>query len=190
MKRRAELEEETRRRIAASAAELHETVGPARTSISAVAELAGVRRSTVYRHFPDETALFEACSSHWRAANPPPDAQRWQAIADPDERLQTALAELYAYYRRTQRMYTGLLRDETLVPALARQLAGFYAFQAAVAEVLMAGRGARGRGRKRIRGAIGHALAFPTWRSLAVDQGLSDDEAVALMTALVDAASA
>src|SRR5918999_3074579 len=103
-KRRAELEAETRRRITESAVELHGSVGPARTSISAVAERAGVRRSTVYRHFPDEAALFEACSSHWEAANPPPDLGAWAAIADPDERLRTALGELYAFYRRTEPM--------------------------------------------------------------------------------------
>src|SRR5438034_9663481 len=83
MKRRAELEERTRRRITESAVALHGTVGPARTSISAVAERAGVRRSTVYRHFPDEPALFAACSAHWRAANPRPDLERWSAIEDP-----------------------------------------------------------------------------------------------------------
>ena len=76
-KRRAELEAETRRRITEAAVELHGTVGPARTSISAVAERAGVRRSTVYRHFPDEAALFDACSSHWAAANPVPDMAAW-----------------------------------------------------------------------------------------------------------------
>src|SRR3954447_2484557 len=89
-KRRAELEEETRRRITETAVELHGTVGPARTSISAIAERAGVRRSTVYRHFPDEEALFHACSSHWANANPLPDPAPWEAIDDPDERLRTA----------------------------------------------------------------------------------------------------
>src|ERR1041384_4638138 len=90
-KRRAEHEAETRRHITETAVELHGTVGPARTSISAIAERAGVRRSTVYRHFPDEAALFDACSSHWEAANPPPDMERWAAIEDAEERLRTAL---------------------------------------------------------------------------------------------------
>src|SRR5215831_10893429 len=93
MKRRAELEEQTRTRITESAVALHEELGPARTSISAIAERAGVRRSTVYRHFPDDDSLFAACSSHWRAANPPPDLGAWAAIADPAERTRTALAE-------------------------------------------------------------------------------------------------
>src|SRR3954463_1267820 len=111
-KRRAELEAETRRRITETAVELHGTVGPARTSISAIAERAGVRRSTVYRHFPDEEALFTACSSHWGQENPPPDLSAWTAIEDPAERLRTALGELYVYYRRTERMMANLLRDE------------------------------------------------------------------------------
>ena len=120
MKRRAELEAETRRRITETAVELHGTLGPARTSISAIAERAGVRRSTVYRHFPDEAALIGACSSHWAAANPVPDMTAWQAIDDPDHRLRTALAELYAYYRRTEQMMDNLHRDELTMPLIAK----------------------------------------------------------------------
>src|ERR671933_374061 len=101
MSRRAELEQQTRRRITESAVALHQELGPARTSISAIAERADVRRSTVYRHFPDEEALFAACSSHFRTANPPPDPSVWAAIADPAERTATALRELYAFYERT-----------------------------------------------------------------------------------------
>src|SRR5689334_11629954 len=126
MTRRAELEEETRRRITESAVALHQELGPAQTSITAIAERAGVRRSTVYRHFPDEDALFAACSSHWRAANPPPDPHAWAAIEDPAERTRTALRELYAFYGRTRDMYTSLLRDEPLVPAVERRLRDFY----------------------------------------------------------------
>src|SRR5437763_9048863 len=125
-RRRAELEEDTRRRITESAVELHGTLGPSRTSISAVAERAGVRRSTVYRHFPDEPALFAACSAHWRAANPNPDLARWAAIEDPDERVRSALEGLYAYYRRTERMLDNLLRDEATMPTVRQQFRGFH----------------------------------------------------------------
>ena len=131
-KRRAELEAETRRRITETAVELHGTVGPARTSISAIAERAGVRRSTVYRHFPDEAALFDACSSHWAAANPVPDMARWQAIEDPDERLRTALEEFYAYYRRTEAMMDNLHRDELTMPLVAERFAGYHGYIGAV----------------------------------------------------------
>jgi AcrR family transcriptional regulator len=187
--RRAELEEQTRRRITESTVELHEQLGPARTSISAVAERAGVRRSTVYRHFPDEAALFAACSSHWRAANPPPDVRGWAAVADPGERTETALADLYAFYRRTERMYTSLLRDEPVVPIIQRLLRGFHAYLRTIEDVLMAGRLVRGQAARRTRAAIGHAVAFPTWRSLTHDHGLSDEDAVRLMGLLVDGAA-
>jgi AcrR family transcriptional regulator len=187
-RQRAELEEQTRRRITESTMELHEKLGPARTTISAVAERAGVRRSTVYRHFPDDEALFAACSSHWRALNPPPDPGAWVAIEDPHERTTTALGELYAFYARTETMYVSLLRDEPLVPIIHRLMQDFYGYLAAIGEILMAGRGLRGHARRRTHAAIGHALAFGTWRSLTRDQDLTDAEAVALMTALIDAA--
>ena len=188
MKRRAELEDLTRRRITESAVELHEELGPARTSISAIAERAGVRRSTVYRHFPNEDVLFAACSSHWRAANPPPDPRTWEGIEDPAERTERALRELYAFYGRTQAMYTSLLRDEPLVPPVQRRLRDFYGYLRVIENSLMAGRGRRGRAARRTRAAIGHALAFTTWHSLTHEQELGGDDALALMCTLVERA--
>lgn len=185
MKRRAEQEELTRRRITESAAELHGTVGPAHTSISAVADRAGVRRSTVYRHFPDENALFAACTAHWTAENPVPDPTPWTAIGDPDERLRTALGALYPYYRSTEQMMENVLRDEPYVPAVTRGLDAYRGYIAAVTDILLRGRRSRGRARNAQRAAIGHALGFPTWRSLAIEQGLDDDQAVELMARLV-----
>jgi AcrR family transcriptional regulator len=187
-KRRAELEAETRRRITESAVELHGTVGPAYTSMSAVAERAGIRRSTLYRHFPDEAALFEACTGHWMAENPPPDLGTWAAIDDPDQRLRTALEELYAYWRRTEPMMENLLRDEATNENVRRNFRSFHQFMAAAGEILLAGRGVRGRARKRTLAAIGHALDFSTWRSLARNQGLDDPDAIELMLGLVEAA--
>ena len=184
--RRADLEGQTRLRITESAVALHEELGPARTSISAVAERAGVRRSTVYRHFPDDEALFAACSSHFRAANPPPDPAAWAATKDPAQRTRIALGELYAFYRRTEPMYTSLLRDEPLVPAVHLRLRDFYGYLGVIQAGLAAGRGLRGRRGQYVRAAIGHALAFPTWRSLARDQGLGNEEAVELMCRLVE----
>jgi AcrR family transcriptional regulator len=189
-KKRAELEEETRRRITESAVELHGTVGPSHTSMSAVAERAGVRRSTLYRHFPDEAALFEACSSHWSAANPPPDVSAWAAIEDPDERLRTALEELYAFYRRTERMLANLIRDEPTNEIVRRHFSAFHAFLDAARDVLMGGRRERGLARARVRAAIGHALAFETWRSLVRQQGLGNAQAAELIGGLVRQAGA
>jgi AcrR family transcriptional regulator len=188
-KRRAELEAETRRRITESAVELHGSVGPARTSISAVAERAGVRRSTVYRHFPDEAALFAACSSHWAAANPAPDLARWSAISDPEQRLQRALGELYAFYRRTEQMMDNLHRDEQTVPIVKELFGGFREYLSAARETLVRGRPARGRRREETRAAIGHALAFTTWRSLTREQGMDDARAAELMGRLVAGAA-
>jgi AcrR family transcriptional regulator len=189
MTRRAELEAQTRLRITESAVALHGTLGPARTSISAIAEHAGVRRSTVYRHFPDEAALFAACSSHWRAANPPPELAAWREIGDPDERLRVALGELYAQYRRTERMLENLFRDEAAVPAMGENFAEFHEYVAAAADVLMRGRGLRGGAAKHVRAAVGHALSFATWQSLAREQGLEDRQAADLMCALVGVAA-
>lgn len=189
MKRRAEQEAETRLRITESAVELHGTVGPARTSVSAVAERAGVRRSTVYRHFPDEQALFGACSAHWLAANPPPDVDAWGRVADPGERLELALGELYAYYRRTEGMLDKLLRDAPAVPVVERLMGAFRQLLSTAAEALMQGRGLRGRARGRTGAAIGHALAFSTWQQLTGTQGLDDPAAADLMSRLVAAAA-
>jgi AcrR family transcriptional regulator len=189
MKARAEAEAETRLRITESAVDLHGTLGPANTSVSAVAERAGVRRSTVYRHFPDERALFGACSAHWGEANPPPDTGSWAAIADPGERLDTALAELYAYYRRAGDMLEKLLRDEAAVPVVGELMGGFHTLLAEATETLMRGRGLRGKARDRTRAAIGHALAFTTWQDLAGPRGLDDAAAAALMSGLVAVAA-
>jgi AcrR family transcriptional regulator len=164
--------------------ELHGTLGPSRTSISAVAERAGVRRSTVYRHFPDEAALFTACSSHWAQLNPPPDIGAWAAIEDPAKRLRTALGELYSFYERTDQMMDNLIRDEDLVPTVKRMFGAYRGYLDAAREVLMDGRRARKRA-----AAIGHALAFPTWRSLVREQGLRSPDAAQLMCRLVGSSS-
>jgi AcrR family transcriptional regulator len=189
MKRRAELEAQTRQRITESAVELHGSLGPAHTSMKAVAERAGVPRSTVYRHFPDEEALFGACSAHWGAEHPPPDVRRWDAIDDPDERLRTALAELYAYYRGAGGMLDKLLRDEGSVPMVAKLFAPYHQLMTAIAEMLMRGRGLRGKARDRVRAAIGHAVSFRTWQQLTQESGLDDEGAADLMRRLVGAAA-
>jgi AcrR family transcriptional regulator len=188
-KRRAEAEAGTRLRITESAVELHGTVGPARTTMSAVAEHAGVRRSTLYRHFPDEAALFGACSAHWAAENPPPDITRWEEIADPAQRLTIALSEMYGYYRRSGGMIDKLLRDEGSLPVVAERFAPYHQVLAIAGEILARGRGLRGNAAKRTRAAIGHALAFRTWQDLTEAQGLDDDQAADVMSRLVAAAA-
>jgi AcrR family transcriptional regulator len=177
------LQDQTRRRITEAAVALHGSLGPARTTISAVAKRAGVQRATVYRHFPDEAALFAACSCHWSAANPPPDPGSWAAIADGEERTRRALTDLYAYFARTEEMLERLIRDEDRVEVLPPLMAPFWSYLDAVAELL-----APPRAGKRTRAALRHAVDFRTWRSLTRDGGLTDEDAVALMSAMVRAA--
>ncbi|MEA2459085.1 MAG: hypothetical protein QOC95_2057 [Thermoleophilaceae bacterium] len=185
MQRRAESQEQTRLRITESAVELHGTLGPARTTMSDVADRAGVRRSTVYRHFPDEAALLDACTAHWASANHPPDLAAWAAIRAPDKRLQVALDELYAFYRQTEGMLDNLFRDEKVSPLVEERFAAFRGYFDAAQAAVMRGRGLRGAARRRTKAAIGHATAFSTWKSLVREQGLSDSDAAGLMRALV-----
>lgn len=188
LRRRAEHQERTRRRITEATVELHGSLGPARTSVSAVAERAGVQRATVYRHFPDEESLFAACSAHWLETNPQPDPAVWRAIADPEARLRQALEELYAYYGRTESMLANLLRDEPTVAVMRPLMAGMHSYLDQMADILVAGRRQRGRRRDAVRAAIGHALAFETWRSLVRVQRLEQEQAVGLMVRLAAAA--
>jgi AcrR family transcriptional regulator len=181
MKARAELQERTRQRITESAVELHGTLGPSRTSLSAVAKHAGVRRSTLYRYFPDEAALFVACSGHWMSQHPLPDLEAWSVVTDPGKRLCMALTEIYAYYDGTELMLANLLRDLGVVEAVQQQFAQFLDYMEAARATLLVGRRERGRGAQRVRSAVGHALAFTTWRSLVREQGCTPNEAVDMM---------
>jgi AcrR family transcriptional regulator len=189
-RRRAEQEERTRERITEATVKLHGTVGPAQTTVSAVAREAGVQRATVYRHFPDEEALFEACTAHYWAANPLPNPQDWSSITDPAERLRHALDEMYAFYRRVEGMLEKTSRDAGRMEAMARPVAAFRAYLDAVTGALIAGRAKRGGARRRVRAAIGHAVSFATWQSLVRQQGLEDDEAVTVMAAMIECSGA
>ena len=184
---RAELEALTRRRITESTVELHGTLGPSRTTISAVAKHAGVRRSTVYRHFPDEAALFAACTAHWMAANPLPDLKRWAAIEDPNERVAFALRELYAHYSRTEGMMDNLIRDELTMPIVRELFGGYRDYIAAACDGLVSGPPERGP-RRPLTAVIGHALAYTTWHSLVREQRLDNVQSAGLMCRLVAAA--
>ena len=189
LKKRADEMAETHRRITEAAIELHGTVGPSRTTLSAVAERAGVERRTLYRHFPTEADLFAACSTHYFAANPWPDPAAWRAIADPQERLDRALRDVYAYYARTAPMLRNTLRDAEVVELAREATAPLRRFLDDAAGILMAGRPARGRRRTLIAASVRHVLAFSTWQSLA-DVGVAPSDAVALGVALVAAAAA
>ncbi len=183
--RRAELEAETRERITEATVELHGSIGPARTTVSAIAERAGVQRATVYRHFPDQASLFVACTQHWRNRNPAPDLSVWAQIRAPAERFRFALLELYAWYGRTEQMAELVRRDAATMPAMQPSVQSMGAYFDAAVEVLLQGRRERGARRRRLRAGVGHAVAFETWRSLVRRNGLSDAEAVRMMATLI-----
>jgi AcrR family transcriptional regulator len=187
MRARQENVEQTRLQITEATMRLHERIGPAATTISAIADEAGVTRLTVYRHFPDDAALVTACSGHWRALHPRPDTNGWAAITDPVTRLRTALAQTYSWARTAAPMMTNIYRDLDTMPPF---VAGFLAQdeQARVA-VLARGFGARGRAARRLRAALRHALHVRTWASLCIDGELDNDEAVELMVGAVLAAA-
>jgi AcrR family transcriptional regulator len=183
LRRRAEQMEETRRRIAAAAVELHASLGPSKTSISRIAERAGVDRVTVYHHFPDELSLFRACVQHGLELMPPPDPERWAAITDPRERLRSALSELYAYYRATESAWGNILPDLPRMPALLEANAPVLALWELMCETLLRGWGVRGRRRSELRSLIALGLDFYAWRTLA-RSGASDDRAADLVARL------
>jgi AcrR family transcriptional regulator len=185
MKRRAERQEETHRRITEAAVEMHQSLGPANTTISAIAERAGVQRLTVYRHFPDERALLAACSAHYSAGNPRPDPDSWAGISDPEERLGTALTETYEYHRRTEPMMSRVLRDAEVYAPVTEASAPYRRHWDRARYALVAGWGVDDRRLKTLLAALGHTLDFWTWRSLVGDQGLSDEEAVEMMVGMV-----
>ena len=185
---RAAKEEETRMRILEAALELHGSLGPSRTTISSIADRAGVRRATVYRHFPDERALFLGCSGLHDRRNPPPDPARWAAMADPEERLNEALDAMYAWYERVEPMFTAVLRDVDAVPIIGELQTGLVAFMAEVEDGLAAGWGARGAAARRLRAAIGLALDFTAWRTLH-RRGLARSDAIAVMAGAVRASA-
>lgn len=175
-KRRAEQQEETRERIIDATMALHTELGMRAATVKAIAERAGVERLTVYRHFPDQHELFAACSGKWLGLNPPPDPAGWLAEADPAGRLRRALAELYGYYRRTERVLRLSYRDREEVPALDAAMNQVDAYLDSAAEVLLTPWTPAGR---ELRATLRHALGFATWRSLT-GQALDDAAAAAL----------
>ena len=181
LKERARRQAQTRQRIVEATVDLHTSVGPARTTISAIAARAGVERHTVYAHFPDDRTLFRACSAHWTARHPMPRLETLAEIEDPVRRLRRALGEMYAWYESVEADLALFVRDASVVPANADVLGEMTADIAILADAVSQGRPRR----KSVRAAIGHALEFETWRSLVRRQGLSRTQAVDAMARLV-----
>ncbi len=177
---RAKQEEQTRRRITEAVVELHRTVGPAQTTISDIANLAGVGRVTVYKHFPDDSAMFRACSDHWLADNPPPDFA--QALAEPDElkRADGALRLLYDYYRRTYDMMGKVMRDAKTMPALADVVENGWMQLLQSLEDALVPAGKQGASAKRYRATLRVAMDIDTWSTIS-EMGIDDQSAAELV---------
>ncbi len=177
LKRRAEQQAETRRRIVEAAVELHSTVGPAFTTVSMVAERAGVQRHTFYAHFPDERSLLMACSGLAMERDPLPEPADWRRIGDRSERLRGGLEAIYGWYERNADMAACVLRDAEYHPG-TREVAAlrFGPYMAAYNEVLGESLNAGQRAMLRL------ALSFFTWRTLVREGALDRDAAVEAMT--------
>jgi len=186
LKRRAENQADTRRRIVEATIALHTEVGPLRTSISAVADRAGVQRHTVYAHFPTERELYMACSGLGLERDPLPDERLWLAILDPEVRLRNGLSDIYAWFARNADMAACVMRDAE-VDSLTREIV-----QLRIGTRMEAFHGALARGFRSspgLKAALGLALSFHTWRSLVKDGGLSNNAAVELMVRAVSSLS-
>jgi AcrR family transcriptional regulator len=174
---------ETRQRTVEATVELHRTVGPAATQLNQIADRAGVQRVTVYSHFPDEGALFAACSAHWRALHPAPDPAQWASTVDADQRIRATLGAIYAWFRETEPMTANVLRDMNLKPALRAVIDdGLGRYLERVRDDLVKATGARGAAAKRVRATAAAALDFHTWRALS---SLGDRDAAELMAGLL-----
>ncbi len=183
MVRRRETLQAMRRRITEAAFELHGSVGPANTTIKAVAERAGVQRHTVYNHFPDMASLFRACTDHGMLSTGMPNAGGWLAIADPADRLQYGLDDMYAYYRANSGVLRNVLRDMEMMATVG----GVEPMLERMAELFstLAAGWPGDASAQHLRGvAIAHAMAFDTWRSFA-ERGVPDPQLRDLMVRMV-----
>jgi AcrR family transcriptional regulator len=184
MKRRAERMRETRRRITQATVELHQSVGPARTTVSAIAEKAGVQRHTYYAHFPELKDLYQACTAHYLEQNPLPEPPFWADVADAEERLRVALSEVYAYYAGNEAMLANVLRDAQLDPIAQENMESFYQYWEAMRDALADAFGASGERHEALLSAVALALDLQTWRTLVRQQELSQGRAVELMVGM------
>jgi AcrR family transcriptional regulator len=148
--------------------------------VSAIASTAGVQRLTVYRHFPDELDLHSACLAHWRELHPWPDPSPWRTIADPRERLRTALGEIYRFFAEVEPLFLLGSADMPRLPKLQQADAPLFEHWEQMRRVLLNGWGVRGRRRRRLAAAISAAIDFQTWYALTRRAGASDEDAVEL----------
>lgn len=185
LRKRAESQAETRRRIVEATVTFHNTIGPARTTVADICRKAGIQRATFYRHFPDELSLFKECRAFAINETPLPDPGACATIADPVRRMKSGLVTAYAFYREHEQGMAAIIRDSEVMPVGG----GFFQFADRLRDVMAAGWKAKGKRHARILAACGHAADFQAWRSLARKQGLSDGEVIDAMVALSVAAA-
>ena len=189
LKARAETQRETRERIAAAAAGLHEEKGVANTTVAEIARRAGVTRLTVYNHFPALGDLLPACAAHYGQRHPQPNFSTAFELEDDEARVRAALAAFYGWYREVEPMFGRLFSDRASVPELDRFLGEHIdQTQANLAADLAKSFKARGRRAERLRALLRVAVDFWTWRRLD-REGLDDKAAAELMAASVTAAA-
>jgi AcrR family transcriptional regulator len=179
-KRRADKAEKTRNKIVEATVKLHEELGPAHTSIKAIAEQAGVQRLTVYRHFPDEASLFRACTSHWLELHPLPAFSDWAEYDNPLDLTFRALGDFYRYYRNTERMWTVAYRDVEEVEALHEPMAAVEAYLDQIRDELLSAWKVKTADKIMLSMTLRHCLRFSTWRSLKIEK-VSDKKMVELV---------
>ncbi|HEX5017075.1 MAG TPA: helix-turn-helix domain-containing protein [Actinomycetes bacterium] len=182
--KRAEQQNETRRRIARAAVELHSLVGPARTTVSAVADRAGVQRNTFYRHFPDDRSLMAACSALFDSEHPLPDPRSWVRESDPTVRAESALSALYAYWDQHESLIGNVLRDaetDDIVREAASRSWGAALTQIRDSIVGPLDSTPRKQSMAELIAFADLAISFRTWRTLVRDNGLTSQRAAALM---------
>lgn len=177
---RARSQAQTRQKIVEAAIKLHQEKGPAATSMRDVAKEAGVGTVTVYRHFADDMELLGACSGTYFERHPFPDLEAWQEISDPEERVQNGLREAYTFHRETEPMISSVIDDLRRSPIMDP----YYGFWKTAGDILLDAFPEDRRKSETLKAAISLALRFDTWRLLTCDEGLSDEEAVNLMTRL------
>ena len=183
LKERADSQDQTRQRIIEAAIELHQTIGPAASTMSDIARRAGVGRVTVYRHFPDELALARSCSGLYFQRHPLPNPKKWQTIPDPADRMRAGLRDAYTFFSTTEAMLGHVLADARDHPVMKP----YHALWNHATGVLLSPWPARGNRRKLLRAVIALALTFETWRTLVREEHLTHDQAIeiALQSALV-----
>jgi AcrR family transcriptional regulator len=102
MDKRAQAADETRRRIVEACFELHARQGIAATTMTQVAEVAGVGIGTVYHYFPSYEDAVTACGAFTAATVPLPTSEALAGSDELGERLEALAAAVFDFYDRLE----------------------------------------------------------------------------------------